>query len=134
MALKLDGMSPKELENLIRDAQARMASARSEQVASVRAKIDVLLKSEGLQLADVYPGRGGKPGKRAGAGITKYRNPANPSQTWTGHGMRPQWFVAALKKPGVTEAMLLIDAPVRKRAATKAAKAPAKRAPARRKK
>jgi DNA-binding protein H-NS len=124
MALKLDGMSPKELETLIRDAQARMASARTTHVASVRSKIDGILKAEGLQLVDVYPIRGGKTGKRAGAGVPKYQNPANPSQTWTGHGKKPAWFLAALKKPGTTEASLQIGgrAPTAKAAPRKIAK------------
>lgn len=108
MALKLDGMSPKELGALIRDAQARMESARGSLITSLRAKIDGLLKAEGLQLSDVYPVRGGKSGKRPGAGIAKYRNPANAAQTWTGYGKKPGWFHDALKNPGTTEATLLI--------------------------
>jgi DNA-binding protein H-NS len=27
----------------------------------------------------------------------KYRNPANPKDTWAGRGLRPRWLVAALK-------------------------------------
>ena len=27
----------------------------------------------------------------------KFRNPANPSETWAGRGNRPRWLVAALK-------------------------------------
>jgi DNA-binding protein H-NS len=27
----------------------------------------------------------------------KYRNPANPKETWAGRGHRPRWLVAALK-------------------------------------
>lgn len=120
MAVKLDGLSPKELQVLIAQAQSRMESARTEHIQGVKAKIDALLKAEGLQLSEVYAGRGGKRGKRAGAGIPKYRNPADPSQTWTGHGKKPTWFQQALKKSGVTAESLLIT-----RAATK--KAPAKK-------
>jgi DNA-binding protein H-NS len=28
----------------------------------------------------------------------KYRNPADPSETWAGRGKKPRWVVAALKK------------------------------------
>jgi DNA-binding protein H-NS len=28
----------------------------------------------------------------------KYRNPAEPSETWAGRGKKPRWVVAALKK------------------------------------
>ena len=121
MAVKLDGLSPKKLQTLIAQAQSRMESARTEHIQSVKAKIDALLKAQGLQLSEVYAGRGGKRGKRAGAGIPKYRNPADPSQTWTGHGKKPTWFQQALKKSGVTADSLLIT-----RAVTK--KAPAKKA------
>jgi DNA-binding protein H-NS len=27
----------------------------------------------------------------------KYRNPANPSETWAGRGLRPRWLAAAIK-------------------------------------
>ncbi len=121
MAVKLDGLSPKELQALIAQAQSRMESARAEHIQNVRTKIDALLKAEGLQLSEVYAGRGGKRGKRAGAGIPKYRNPADSSQTWTGHGKKPTWFQQALKKSGVTADSLLIT-----RTATK--KTPAKKA------
>ncbi|MFA6231202.1 MAG: H-NS histone family protein [Rhodanobacter sp.] len=121
MAINLDGLSPKELQALIAQAQSRMESARAVHIQHVRTKIDALLKAEGLQLTDLYAGRSGKRGKRAGAGIPKYRNPADPSQTWTGHGKKPTWFQQALKKSGATADSLLIT-----RAATK--KTPAKKA------
>jgi DNA-binding protein H-NS len=28
----------------------------------------------------------------------KYRNPANPRQTWAGRGLKPRWIVALLKQ------------------------------------
>lgn len=128
MTLKLDGLSPKELASLIAAAQSKMEAARVEQIRTVRAKIDALLKSAGLQLNDVYAGSGSagkKRAKRAGAGVPKYRNPADPAQTWTGFGKKPAWFVKALKSPGVTAESLLIQ---RAPAAVKTAARTAKRA------
>ena len=78
MAVKLDGLSPKELQALIAQAQSRMASARAEHLQSVKAKIDALLNAEGLQLAEVYAGRGGKHGTRSGAGIPNTAIPPTP--------------------------------------------------------
>ena len=121
MAVKLDGLSPKELQTLIAQAQSKMESARAEHIQRVKAKIDALLKAEGLQLAEIYTGRGGKRGKRAGAGVPKYRNPADPSQTWTGHGKKPTWFQLALKKSGVTAEALLITQATKKKAPVKKA-------------
>jgi len=36
---------------------------------------------------------GGARGKVA----PKYRNPANPAETWAGRGLRPRWLTAAIK-------------------------------------
>lgn len=125
MAIDLKALSPKELQSLIANAEAHMQEAKSNQVQEIRKKIDTLLNNAGLSLDDVYPtrggGRGGKAGKR-GVVAPKYRNPEDPSQTWTGRGKRPLWFVAALKKRGVTEESLLID-----RNAAKGKAAPAKK-------
>jgi DNA-binding protein H-NS len=40
--------------------------------------------------------------KGAGRGLRgavppKYRNPANPAETWAGRGLKPRWLAAALK-------------------------------------
>jgi len=119
MAVKLDGLSPKELQALIAQAQSRMESARAMHVQGVKAKIDALLKAEGLQLSDIYGGRGGKRGKRIGAGVPKYRNPADPSQTWTGFGKKPMWFQQALKRSGATAESLLITPSATKKSPAK---------------
>jgi len=120
MTIILDGLTPKELALLISNAESKMVTARATQVETVRAKIESILKSAGLDLADVYPTRAGKGGKghkggkggtrakRAGAGVPKYHNPADQSQTWSGLGKKPHWFVAALKKRGASEESLLI--------------------------
>jgi DNA-binding protein H-NS len=121
MAIDLKSLSPKELKALIANAESHMQEARASQVQEVRKKIDALLSNAGLTLADVYSIRGSKGGKR-GAVAPKYRNPEDPSQTWTGRGKRPLWFVAALKRRGVTADSLLIAG------AGKAKAAPAKRA------
>lgn len=123
MAIDLKALSPKELKALIANAESQMQEARASQVQEVRKKIDALLSGSGLTLADIYPaqgGRGGKGGKR-GAVAPKYRNPEDPSQTWTGRGKRPLWFAAAIKRRGVTAESLLIAG------AGKAKAAPAKK-------
>lgn len=109
MAINLQSLSPAELQALIANAQSQMQAARTNQVNEVRAKIDALLKTNGLTMADVYPTRGGKVAKRPKSPVApKYRNPGNAAQTWSGRGKRPLWFVEALKKRGVTAESLLI--------------------------
>jgi len=120
MALNLEALSPKDLQALIADAQSQMHSARANQIQDVRKRIDALLHNNGLTLADIYPTRGGKGGKKS-AVAPKYQNPSNHAQTWSGRGKRPFWFVEALKRRGVTADSLLIAAASRPAAPAKAA-------------
>lgn len=134
MAIDLKALSAKELQTLIAGANAQMQEAHATQVRTVREKIDGLLKSAGLKLADVYPARGGKkapgkkaPGKKAtGSVAPKYRNPANASETWSGRGRQPLWFSKAIKKRGVTAESLLIGGTPKATKTGTAKKAPAK--------
>ena len=94
MAIDVSTLSKKQLRELIRKANGRMKNIDKENVSKVKAKVDALLKAEGVTFAQIYGRRrgGGKLGKVA----PKYRNPAGP-ETWSGRGKRPRWFVAALK-------------------------------------
>ena len=135
MAINLDSLSPAELQALIKNAEAQMESSRKNQIQEVRTKIEALLKSSRLSIDEVYPRRGGKAAKGTKAAVApKYRNPANATQTWSGRGKRPLWFVDALKKRGVTAESLLIEGATKKapaKAAKKTARKTAKKASAR---
>lgn len=50
----------------------------------------------------------------------KYRNPANPSETWAGRGLKPRWLVAGLKSGKKLEYFSIDKATPRKAAAKKA--------------
>lgn len=133
MAIDINSLSPTELQALIKSAEAQMGAARKNHVQETRAKIDGILANAGLTLDEVYPKRGGKASKGSKSVVApKYRNPDNASQTWSGRGKRPLWFVDALKKRGVTEESLLIQgatktAPAKKSTAKATKKAPAKK-------
>lgn len=51
-------------------------------------------------MADGKPRRGrprGNGGSKGRVLAPKYRNPANPKETWAGRGLKPRWLSAALK-------------------------------------
>ncbi|RAO75625.1 H-NS family nucleoid-associated regulatory protein [Dyella jiangningensis] len=98
MAVDIKNLNHNQLNDLITKAQSRQQELRKEKVAKLRDKIHALIKAEGFSFEDVFgPGRGGK-GRRAGGTVApKYRNPADPEQTWSGRGKRPRWFNDALK-------------------------------------
>ncbi len=132
MSINLETLSPAELKALIANAQSQMQAAHVNHVQAVREKIERLLKSSGLTLADVYPTRGGKGAKGLKSVVApKYRNPENATQTWSGRGKRPLWFVQALKKRGVTAESLLIEGAVKAAAPAKAVKKAVKKGAAR---
>ena len=99
MAVDIKNLNHNQLNDLITKAQSRQQELRKEKVAKLRDKIQALIKAEGFTFEDVFGhGRGGKTGRRAGGTVApKYRNPANPEQTWSGRGKRPRWFNDALK-------------------------------------
>jgi DNA-binding protein H-NS len=37
----------------------------------------------------------------------KYRNPADPTQTWAGRGMQPKWVAAALRSGSSLEDLMV---------------------------
>lgn len=89
----------------------------------VLAKIVALAKDAGLTASDISKAlgagkpakagkatRGPKKGALAGKKVApKYRNPANPEQTWTGRGVSPAW-VQSLKSAGTLDSALISTA------------------------
>jgi DNA-binding protein H-NS len=96
MAIDIKNLNHNQLNELINKAQLRQGELRKEKVAKLREKVHALIKSEGYTSEDIF---GSTRGKRRSTGTVapKYRNPANPEQTWSGRGKRPRWFNDALK-------------------------------------
>ena len=100
MAVDIKNLNHNQLNDLISKAQLRQNELRKEKVAKLREKIHALIKAEGYAFEDIFGHGTGRSGKtrRTGTKVApKYRNPANPEQTWSGRGKRPLWFSAALK-------------------------------------
>lgn len=105
MAIDLSKLSPKELQDLIVNAESQIANTRKQRIQDARAKVEDLLAKEGLTLGDLYPRKFGGPAPAKAAVAPKYANPANPSQTWSGRGKRPLWYAEALKKGAKPESL-----------------------------
>lgn len=107
MAIDLKSLNHNQLSDLIARAQARQEELVKEKATKLREKINALVKAEGFGLDEVLGRSSGARGKVRGKVKPKYRNPADPSQTWSGRGKRPRWFHAALSS-GKKEKDLLI--------------------------
>jgi len=88
---QLEKMSLKELLSLEAKIKAAIDEKRVSERAEMRAKMEEMARASGFSVAELFGGRKGKVGKVA----VKYRNPKDPSQTWTGRGRCPHWIVEA---------------------------------------
>ena len=95
MAINIRNLSHSQLTDLIQRARARQEELAKEKATKLRAKISAMVRAEGLAIEDVFAGSGARRGVRRKV-KPKYRNPIDPSQTWTGRGKRPRWYSAAL--------------------------------------
>ena len=91
----LDKYSYAELLDLQKKVAAALQDRKAADAKDVRLKMQALAEESGFSVAELFGGaRGGKRGPVA----VKYRNPKDPSQTWTGRGRKPNWLVEAVKK------------------------------------
>ncbi len=88
---QLEKMSLKELNVLREKIQAAVEEKRVSERQEMRAKMEEMARESGFSVSELFGGRRGKGSKVA----PKYRNPKDPSQTWTGRGRRPKWIVEA---------------------------------------
>ena len=87
----LQSMNKEELQALQKNVAKAISGFDERMKAEALAKAEAAVKEFGYSLADLTGGkRGGK------MNPPKYRNPADPSKTWTGRGRQPQWIKDAL--------------------------------------
>lgn len=124
MTIDLGNLSSKELDTLITKAKKRkVALKKRKPAAAVRRKISALAKAEGYTVAELFGGAGtagttgragraprkasSTKGRKLGKVAPKYRNPAKPSETWTGRGKQPRWMAAETAKGRKVEDFLI---------------------------
>jgi DNA-binding protein H-NS len=108
MAIDLNTLSSQELDELISAAAEQKRRVQRERIGEVRRKLMALAKEEGYSIEELF-GDGRRASAAKGRPVpAKYRNPDDPSQTWSGRGKRPRWFVDALEA-GRQESDLRID-------------------------
>lgn len=95
MAIDLDALSRKELIELQSDIEAALKAAEVRERKEALKAAELAVAEFGFSLEELSGGKargGGKTSKSP----PKYCNPANPDETWTGRGRKPNWVHAAL--------------------------------------
>lgn len=110
-----------ELRDAMAELTALIAEREKTEREEVAAEIERLAKQRGFALADLFPDLGtergaekakGKADKGTGRGTVapKYRDPLEPSQTWTGRGRKPKWVLEREAEGRTLESMLITSA------------------------
>lgn len=115
MSIDLRGLSAKELASLITKAKEQQSKiAKRTPITTIRNKITKFAKAEGYTLEELFGTTGkpaakaaSKPGRKLGKVAPKYRNPANPKETWSGRGKQPRWLAALTAKGKKAEEFLI---------------------------
>jgi len=77
-----------ELERVIpREIRRRKAEERQ----NVRKEVEAFVKSRGYSLEELLPVSPTATRRSSGTVAPKYRDPKDPSRTWTGRGRKPKW-------------------------------------------
>lgn len=101
MISELRGLSDDELSNIIKNAELIISERDKQRKKEAITQIRSIAEDAGLKVdfAEKAVTKTKNP--------PKYRNPDKPSQTWTGIGVKPKWFLEALTS-GKKEEELLI--------------------------
>ena len=95
MSIDLSQFSQEELEALIQAASEQKKRKLREKIGEVRRKLIATAKEEGYTIEELFGFAKGSEGTRKKV-EPKYRNTANPDETWSGRGKRPRWMEAAI--------------------------------------
>lgn len=106
MTDEMKSMTREELLQLIADARKQIANAERaiarldlQRRHEARRAAEAAAREYGFELAELLadPAPESRARRRAKPKAeARYRNPADPRQTWTGYGRKPNWIKAAL--------------------------------------
>ncbi|MCF3479717.1 H-NS histone family protein [Stenotrophomonas maltophilia] len=122
MTIDVSGLSAKELKALITQAEKQQTKVLTRpKAAAMRAKINKYVKDHGYTIEELYAlpsaatadkpknakGRKSTQSRKLGKVAPKYRNPANPEETWTGRGRQPKWMALLVAKGASPQDLLI---------------------------
>ncbi|TDE39618.1 H-NS family nucleoid-associated regulatory protein [Antarcticimicrobium sediminis] len=98
MALDLSSMSRKELLQLKDDLGAALKAAEIRERSEALKAAEKAAAEFGFSLSELSSDAKSRAAGKTTKALPKYFNPANPEQTWSGRGRKPQWVHDALNR------------------------------------
>ena len=92
----LEKMSYKDLLSLKDRVAAAIVARQASERHELKRKLEEMVQQSGFDVSEIFGARGA--GRKGSKVAVKYRNPKDPSQTWTGRGRKPRWIADALAK------------------------------------
>lgn len=92
--MDLNALSSAELKKLQEDVHAAIEMRAKTDMQEARKAAETAVGGYGFSLEEIFPPL---PSRKKGKAVSKYRNPNNPDQTWTGRGRKPNWLTEALQ-------------------------------------
>lgn len=91
--IDLSKMNHDQLMDLQKDVEKAIRSYEKRRIEEARAAVEARARELGFSLNELTGAKA-----KAGKSINppKYRNPADPDQTWSGRGRQPAWVKAHL--------------------------------------
>ena len=100
--IALTNYSSKELIELENEIEAALVQRAKAEKVELREKMIAMAAASGFTLDELMGGRTvAKRGGKGGTAAVKYRNPDNPSETWSGRGRMANWLKEKIGKRGV---------------------------------
>ena len=94
MDINLNSLSLKELKDLQSQVAKAVSSFEDRKKKEILADLEEMARANGFTLAELT---GGTIVRKRAPAVAKYANPADRSDTWSGRGRKPRWFVSGLK-------------------------------------
>jgi len=93
VTVDINSLSLKELKDLQSQVARAIASYEDRKKKEAIAELEEIARAKGFSLAELT---GVVATRKRAPATAKYANPADSSDTWSGRGRKPHWFVAAL--------------------------------------
>jgi len=94
MSIDLSNLSLKELKDLQSRVAREIEGFKDRKKREALAALEEKARELGFSFAELT---GATKTRKRSPAVAKFANPANSSETWSGRGRKPLWFVAALK-------------------------------------
>ena len=104
----ISNLSVEELKKLKVEAEALIESKKDQAIEDAYNQIMAIAKALDLSVEEILE-LGQQKRKQTSRKVVepRYRNHANPEQTWTGRGKKPRWLVAALDQGAQLEDFII---------------------------